>query len=287
MASLTVTPSLENREAMDEEEFLREIVDVPRAKNEYTRCRMILAYYFGRLEMADRFSQNMPDDKEEGSVAMVPMHHLYKGLIVLALARKTGSLSCRRRAATHIRQIRNWVKKGNPNCHHMLLLLQAERLSLSRRNRKHQRARTQKEYDDAIASAARAGFLHHQALGNERAALFFLECKDFNWASWYFSNARKLYQDYGALAKVKDVEEHCGRLQLNLERSPKERSSAFLARERLSQHVMDMPMHDVAFGLQSEEFEPTQTSMSSSDQRRAPTGVVTFGDQPTVVSSLG
>mmetsp|Transcript_10194 Transcript_10194/g.14859 ORF Transcript_10194/g.14859 Transcript_10194/m.14859 type:complete len:175 (+) Transcript_10194:3301-3825(+) len=50
--------------------------------------------------------------------------------------------------------------------------------------------------------AGRSGFVHDQALANERAGIFFLETNDEFWASFYLSRARDLYRDWGAQAKV-------------------------------------------------------------------------------------
>jgi len=156
---------------MNQENFLEEVKDVPRAINEYVRCRMILAYYFGDLELAESMSQRMPSAKE-GSVAMLPIHFFLQGLITLALAKKTKKSKYRRRARYYTSQIQSWVKKGNPNCHHMVLLLQAETMGI--KDRRNAAARIRRAYDDAIASAARAGFLHHQALANECVQAYIL-----------------------------------------------------------------------------------------------------------------
>ena len=93
-----------------------------------------------------------------------------------------------------IHRLEQWVRKGNVNCHHMLLLLRAELHP------------TQQAFDEAIAVAGKLGFLHNQALGNERAGLFFLAQGDKGWASSYLANARTLYEEWGAHGKVRHLD---------------------------------------------------------------------------------
>jgi hypothetical protein len=88
------------------------------------------------------------------------------------------------------------------NCSHMLLLLQAETLSASSAESEVVR----KSFDDAITMAGKLGFLHNQALGNERAGVYFLEQGDNAWASTYLSRARQLFREWGAMAKVKQMD---------------------------------------------------------------------------------
>ena len=104
-------------------------------------------------------------------------------------------------------------------------------------------SRITKEYADAIASSARSGFLHHQALSNELAGNFFV-AKDPIYAASYFQNARNLYWEYGAHAKVKHIEELCSttyRLDLDVVGTSaavqSSRGSAYFARERVPQRV--------------------------------------------------
>jgi hypothetical protein len=56
----------------------------------------------------------------------------------------------------------------------MMLLLRAELASLDYRDSK----KVQRSYDDAIAAAGKLWFMHHQALGNERAGVYFLKRND-------------------------------------------------------------------------------------------------------------
>lgn len=247
-------PLLLTGDAMVEEDFLKEVEEVPRAKNEYVRCKMILAYYFGDMELAFEMSKRMPSADVEGSVAMLPIHVFLQGLIGFAMARKTRKESRfhRRKALSCTNQMRTWVKKGNPNCHHLLLLMEAELQGLMdvmdtkssrsrfflRRRAREVRATTIRKYDDAVASAGRSGFLHHHALANERAADYCLRNGDQGMATAYLKRARLLYIEYGAAAKANHINEvfESTEFQVAAGQRPISSSSVY-AKERLSVSV--------------------------------------------------
>jgi hypothetical protein len=98
--------------------------------------------------------------------------------------------------------MQKWVRKGVINCCHMILLLQAETLPASSADSEDVR----KSFDNAITMAGKLGFLHNQALGNERAGVYFLEQGDNAWASTYLSRARQLFREWGAMAKVDQMD---------------------------------------------------------------------------------
>jgi hypothetical protein len=84
-----------------------------------------------------------------------------------------------------------------------MLLLRAEYVALTSSS---DPEKVQRAYGDAITAAGRVGFMHHQAMGNERAGVYFLEQqKDKAWASTYLSRARELFELWGAQAKVRHI----------------------------------------------------------------------------------
>jgi len=119
------------------------------------------------------------------------------GLIALAMARKTRNKKWFKLAKGATKQVKRWVEGKTGNILHLLLLMNAEYDSLSKSNEDVKRS-----FDLAISAAGRSGFVHDQALANERAGIFFLETNDEFWASFYLSRARDLYRDWGAQAKV-------------------------------------------------------------------------------------
>jgi len=61
-------------------------------------------------------------------------------------------------------------------------------------------------YDQAIASAQKQGLIQYQALGNELATQFWLTQGKEKIAQLYLKEARYCYQQWGAMAKAKDLE---------------------------------------------------------------------------------
>jgi hypothetical protein len=89
-----------------------------------------------------------------------------------------------------------------------------------------------------ITAAGKLGFMRHQAIGNERAGVYFLEQqKDKAWASTYLSRAWALFELWGAQAKVRHVETKYKELALQPANSGA-RSSVIMARTRFD----DMPV---------------------------------------------
>ena len=65
--------------------------------------------------------------------------------------------------------------------------------------------------DTAIASAYHDGFPHHAALASERAGKYFLHSGDEKLASKHLTRASMLYAEWGAVAKVEQLECEFGR----------------------------------------------------------------------------
>jgi hypothetical protein len=132
----------------------------------------------------------------------VPYRYFFQGLTALSLFKVAGKRKYRKRGTAIVRRMEKWVSQGVINCQHMLLLLRAEALSGSAAAKSVDVARA---FDDAIAMAGKLGFLHNQALANERAGVYFLEQGDCMWASTYLTRARECFSEWGAKAKVEQM----------------------------------------------------------------------------------
>jgi hypothetical protein len=118
----------------------------------------------------------------------------------------------------------------------MMLLLRAEYIALTSHS---DPGMVQHAYGDAITAAGKLGFMHHQAIGNERAGLYFLEQqKDKAWAFTYLSRARALFELWGAHAKVRRMEAKYNELALQPANSGT-RSSVIMARTRFDEMPVD------------------------------------------------
>lgn len=67
-------------------------------------------------------------------------------------------------------------------------------------------------YDKAISLARENGYVQEEALANELAAKFCLEKGKEGFARLYMVKARNCYESWGALRKVRDLEERCSNL---------------------------------------------------------------------------
>ena len=138
----------------------------------------------------------------------------------------------RRSKAKHIKAAKRFlrfiqviVKRKNPNCVHSEVILRAQIDATEFLQRKHSKGRyddisaIQQEFDKGIALAARGGFLHDQAIGNQRAGEFFLsldeedvhhnDCSDENnrfWAGTYLVRSIELLYRWGAIEAAKALE---------------------------------------------------------------------------------
>jgi tetratricopeptide (TPR) repeat protein len=217
--------------AMNEEECLvawRKTKNV-QAEQRFYVCRMFLAYYFDDLPTAEKMSSKLVGPMEFGYTPWIAPRTMMQGMIAFALFKSTRRRRYRRRGLASMRKIESFLRGGNVNCHHMLLLLRAEHATIDGRKRDD----VQHAFGEAIIVSGRLGFLQNQALGNERAGVYFLEQKDTVWAATYLTRAYELYSQWGARAKalqLKDKFKHLIDTKSNREFSS---SRSFKARTRL------------------------------------------------------
>ena len=137
---------------------------------------------------------------------LVMSDRFYKGVSLFDVARKTKRRKYMVHAKREFDAVERLVKKGNPNARHYLALLEAELAAL---HGKGDRALIQ--YEASAILAARAGFIQDAALINERFGEFLLnEMSDRDQASFRLEEAIKLYQEWGASAKVLLLREQYG-----------------------------------------------------------------------------
>ena len=125
-------------------------------------------------------------------------HHLYHALVLAALYPRLGLLrrwSCLRSVRRAQRLYRGWAGRCPHNFSHKERLLAAEVLRLRGRH-----AEALRHYDESAAEAEKYGYLHIQALANERAARLHRELGDRPAARSYLSAACECYRRSGARA---------------------------------------------------------------------------------------
>jgi GAF domain-containing protein len=110
--------------------------------------------------------------------------------------------------AEHQEQLREWAENYPPTFADKYLLVSAEIARVEGRA-----FDAMQLYERAIQSARENSFVQNEALAHEVAARFYLACGFETIAHTYLRNARYCYDRWGALGKVKQLDERYPRLQ--------------------------------------------------------------------------
>lgn len=168
--------------------------------------RTTLNMFFERYEKAIDAAE-MAEQYEHAALGLIeiPALTFYDSLARLGLydgATPHEKASVRKRVRANLKKLRNWAHHAPMNHLHRLQLVEAERSrALGRSDRAIQ------QYQRAIDSAHRNGFIHDQALALEFAGKFLVAEGDPRAAVGYLLESRYCYERWGAAAKVKDIDE--------------------------------------------------------------------------------
>lgn len=163
--------------------------------------QMVHAVIMQDMSLAEKLSVRL-FHKPEG--VWLPLRGFYEGLMATSLARdSTGKTRTKhqRKAAKIVAVLGAWAKTGMKQAYHMAFFLNCELRMLSGSNIS--LAQSCAMYDSVITATKKAGFLHHEAMANERAgAMLYLRHED-ELATRYLTAAFQLYQRWGARAKLR------------------------------------------------------------------------------------
>ncbi|MHB8111255.1 MAG: protein kinase domain-containing protein [Syntrophorhabdaceae bacterium] len=146
-------------------------------------------------------------DSVKGSAAL-GSYYFYDSLIILAVTDKQSEEERRaifERVSENQKKLKKWSQHAPMNFSHKYLLVEAERARI-----KGKKTAAMDYYDQAIKLAGENKYLHEEAISNELAGLFYLSINKKRIASVYLSDARYLYQRWGATAKIDDMEKKYG-----------------------------------------------------------------------------
>jgi len=132
-------------------------------------------------------------------------HNFYYSLILLAhypATTKTEQKQYLKKVAFHQKQMKTWAHHAPMNFQHKYDLVEAERARVLAQNEA-----AVIYYERAINGAKEQGFIQEEALANERAAEFYLALGREKVAKTYMTEAYYCYIRWGAVAKVRDLEE--------------------------------------------------------------------------------
>ena len=142
-------------------------------------------------------------EQANAGVMVVPIHKFYYSLALLAtysMASTDEQLEIIRQVESHQEQMKLWAYHAPTNYQHRYDLVEAEKAH----------ALGQLEaigwYEKAIAGAEENEYLHEEALSYELAAEFYLGHGMEKMAKTYMKEAHYRYQQWGALAKVRNLE---------------------------------------------------------------------------------
>ena len=177
--------------------------------------RTLLTFYVLKLQLCFLF-EHYPQARENAAAMQAlmqsysgalgqPFYCLYAALAQLEACSEASGFQrwqLLRDVTRHQRKLKKWARHGPANCSHKYYLVEAERQRVFGRE-----APAMKLYDQAIVLAGEHGYIQEEALANELAARFYGASGNARIAKVYMREARACYARWGALAKVRQLEQ--------------------------------------------------------------------------------
>ena len=188
------------------DEFIKETRLLPLLLSWIYSPKLQLLYYFEDYDralklckLADKMAVVRP------SQPLQPETYFYVSLIFTGCYAQANDHDKQKYLETiekYQKKMKIWAGNCEANYLHKFLLVEAEKARVIGNDYE-----AMNLYDQAIDSARKHEFIHHTALGNELAAKFWLKKGKNKFAALYMIEARYLYQQWGATAKAKQLEE--------------------------------------------------------------------------------
>eukprot|EP00980_Cylindrotheca_fusiformis_P007764 scaffold1648_cov115-Cylindrotheca_fusiformis.AAC.19 len=164
--------------------------------------RLFLGVMFGNLEFSKRISDKLAVHAQTDILHCNLVQRLFfSGLTYSRLARQSGKKKHLIRSRQFADKLRKLIYSKGTTPLHLLKLLDADILASSGRGRDE----IQASYDIAIAMALETGHIQFAALGSEIAGEVFLRKGDESLGKRFMFDARALYKEWQAFAKVDDL----------------------------------------------------------------------------------
>ncbi len=212
--------------------------------------RLLLGDINGAMENAEEVAAHT---KRRGDIGVYPVEHFYYALIFLAAAKDAkGKLRKRylRQSKSFQSVIRKWAESGPANHMHKWHLIEAERYRVTGRP-----FEAGANYEKSISGARAGSYPHDEAIACELYAHYHLEHDREEIGRLYIHEAYKAYGRWGAVIKVRDLEQKYRWLSANApddSRHTVAQSSESGGRTTLS--LMDLSMVIEAFKVVSGEI---------------------------------
>ncbi|MGC1394487.1 MAG: AAA family ATPase [Coleofasciculaceae cyanobacterium] len=165
--------------------------------------KLYLGYLFQNYQQALE-NAALVEKHIKSAVGAVPLSHFYNSLTHLAIyfdVSKSEQKRILKKVKVNQKKIKKWASSAPMNHLHKFYLVEAELYRVLG----HQ-VKAIDCYDQAIALAKEYKYLNDEALAHELAAKFYLALGKMKIAQVYMLDARYCYRQWGAIAKVKDLE---------------------------------------------------------------------------------
>ena len=174
--------------------------------------KTILLYFFKDYARAVETSRLAEKYKRAATATLgIAQHNFYNSLAQLAQyphALKSEQKQYWKSVVANQKQMKKWADYAPMNFQHKYELVEAEKARVFRKD-----IRALDHYERAIAGAKEQGYIQEEALANERAAEFHLSRGRETIAQTYLLSSYYGYVHWGAMAKVKDLEERFPQLR--------------------------------------------------------------------------
>ena len=178
--------------------------------------KLILCYLFQAYSQA--LENALKAEKYlDGIIGSVQVAHFYfyDSLLRLAIypqATKREKRQYRLKIRANQKKLKKWAKHAPMNYRHKFYLVEAEWARVFG-----QEQMAKEYYDQAIALASEHKYLNDEALANELAGEFYLTQRQNHFADHYLQEAHYAYSQWGAIAKVNDLETRYPQLKATTE----------------------------------------------------------------------
>jgi predicted ATPase len=195
----SMNPVIFDGQAMTEKQILDEFSsDTPQYRQtlrDFSVCKLMAACIYGHLPTMDAMIKNLktwPDF--DVLLHRLHMRLVWVSLAAFALARETKSKEYVEMSRKYLQMYADLGKQGNPNAKVIFACLSAE----------HKQSKA--DYNRAIQACHDGGFLHLEALMNEHCGQYQLKRRKRAEADCYIVTAFRLYRQYGALGKCRQMQ---------------------------------------------------------------------------------
>ena len=167
--------------------------------------KLMLCYLFQEYPQAVE-NAAMVEKYLDGATALpfVSLFHFYDSLAGLAMfpnVQKSEQKRLLKKVTANQKKMKKWAHHAPMNHLQRFYLVEAERASVLSQD-----GTAREYYDKAISLAQENGYINEEALAHELASKFYLARGQAHLSHHYLRESHYAYQQWGALAKVKDLE---------------------------------------------------------------------------------